>query len=190
MGPKSDEVRRLIGSLRHKASSERFFIVFEDLQQSVSETLISEALQGIQYPEHRHTNLISTIFGKGLKVFSILTWIHQEEKILSFIEHNELDARLPMSKDRVRSVDNTVQDQFWNEVQWEYLPYHFLKNDFHRILPDEMILPFITDEQHAEGASGEIFKSTMHISQQSFFPKMVCVFSLWKMETLSNYFHV
>ena len=121
MGPRTDELRRLVGSLRHKASSERFFIVFDDLQQTVSELLISGVLHEVQHPKHQHSNLVSTIVEHGLKVFSVLAWIHQEEKIVSFIEHGELDTRLPMDEHQVRSIDKTVQDRFWNEVQWEHL---------------------------------------------------------------------
>ncbi len=190
MGSKSDELRRLIGSLRHEAISERFFIVFEDLQQSISEALISEALQDVQHRRYQHTNLVSTIAKQGLKVFSALVWIHQEDKIISFIEHGELDSRLHMDKQCVRSIDNTVQDRFWNEVQWEYLPYHFLRDDFHRTLRSEILLPYMTDERRAEGASGELFKSTIHISQQSFFPKMVSTLLLLRRETeLRAHYH-
>ena len=64
---------------------------------------------------------------------------------------------------------------------------YFLKDDFHRVLRDEMILPFITEDQHAEGASGELSKSTIQISQQSFLPKMVSALFHLRQETALNF---
>lgn len=175
MTSKSDHLRHLLHSLRQQASSERFFIVFDHLLKTLSKDLVSGVLDEFEHPKHQHSHLVSTIFDRGLKVFSILTWINQEERILSFVKHDELDARLPMDGHQVSQIDSKVQDRFWKEVQWEYLPYHFTKDDFHHVIRDQVIMPFITEFPHDEGAAGEIFKSTIHVSQQSFFPQKVCV---------------
>jgi hypothetical protein len=175
MRSKSDDLRQLLGSLRQQASSKRFFIVFDDLRRNLSKDLVSGVLAELEHPKHQHSNLVSTILDYGLKVFSILAWINQEEHILSFVKHDELDARLPMDENQVCQIDSQVQDRFWKEVQWEYLPYHFRRDDFHHVIRDLVIMPFITEDQHDEGAAGEIFKSTIHASQQSFFRQKVCV---------------
>ena len=169
----SNDLRRLLGQMQQQASSERFFIIFESLQHTVSEGLVSGILKEFKHPMHYHSTIVSTILNQGLKTFCILAWIHQEDRILHFIKHNELDDRSPLEDRDVRRVDKTVSDRFWKEVQWEYLPYKFCKADFHRVLRDPVILPIVLEHQLAEGVSGELFTSIIHASQQNFFSQKV-----------------
>ena len=129
--------------------------------------LVSDIVNGFDYPEHRRLTVVAKILEEGLRVFAILTWMHQEEQICHFLEHNELDSRLPMEEGQVHRIAPQVRDQFWKEIQWEFLPHEFSRNDGHRIIQERVILPFVEDVKQAEGASGEISKCTIAFGQQT-----------------------
>ena len=78
-----------------------------------------------------------------------------------------------MEASQVRRISNEVNERFWTEVQWEYLPYDFTVTSDHRIIHDKVILPFLEEIRLAEGASGEIFKSVIAENQQSLFLEKV-----------------
>ena len=179
MGHESDDLRHLLDSLRRQASSERFFIVFEDLRREISESVVSGVIHEFDHPRHLHSKLVSTIVERGLRVFSILAWMHQEVKILSFIKHDCLDARLPMDEQQVSLIDGEVHHRFWKEIQWEYIPYRFVSGDFHRIVRDQVIIPFLSEQQWEEGSGGDLFKCTIPVPQQSFFPETVGTSLSW-----------
>ena len=128
---------------------------------------MSGIVDGFDYPEHRRFVVVARILEEGLRVFAILTWMRKEEQICHFLEHNELDSRLPMEEGQVHRIAPQVRDQFWKEVQWEFLPHKFGRNDGHRVIQDRVILPFLKDVKQAEGASGEISKCTIAFSQQA-----------------------
>ena len=163
-----------ISSLRQESSSGHHFVGHEDLCQAISKELVSDVLHGFYEPKHRCQIAVTRILEKGLRVFSILAWIRQEKLISRFIEHNELDARLPMEKSQVLRVSDKIDQRFWTEAQWEFLPHKFSKTDYHNVLHDKIILPFTTEIKVTEGASGEIYKSTIATRQQSLLPPNVC----------------
>jgi len=173
MAQASAKLFHLLSSLRQESSSGACFIVYEDLKQAVDRNLVSDVLEGFFQPEHRRATATLTIIEKGLKTFSILAWMRQENLITHFMENNELDARLPMEESQVRRVSNEVAERFWTEVQWEFLPHEFRKADYHRVIRNKVILPFTGETKMAEGASGEIYKSALAGPLQFFLPGKV-----------------
>ncbi|KAL9118496.1 MAG: hypothetical protein Q9187_004957 [Circinaria calcarea] len=163
----STRLYQILSSLRQESASGHHFVSYVDLKRSVTQTLVSDVIDGFDYPEHRRFMVVARILEEGLRVFAILIWMHDEEQICHFLEHNELDSRLPMEEGQVHRIAPQVRDQFWKEVQWEFLPHEFRMNDGHRIIQDRVILPFLEDVKQAEGASGEISKCTIAFGQQT-----------------------
>lgn len=173
MASASTKLFRRLSSLRRPSSSSQHFVVVEDLRQAVNDELVADVLDEFYLPQHRRAAAVQTIISRGLIVFSILIWIRQEHLISCFVEHDELDARLPMEASQVSRVSDEVAERFWTEVQWEFLPYTFRAASDHRIIHDKVILPFLEETRLAEGASGEIFKSVIAKGQQSLFSEKV-----------------
>lgn len=73
MGTKSNDFRRLLQSCRQQSSSERFFVILNDLQRNLSTDIISGMLDEFEHSKHQHSSFVFTIFNRKLKVFAILT---------------------------------------------------------------------------------------------------------------------
>jgi hypothetical protein len=166
----SARLRQLLSSFRQRSAGGGFFVSYHDLTQGVTKSLVSDVVDQFYFPEHRRSAAVTTILKRGLIVFSILVWIYQEDQISHFIENDELDSRLPMEEGQVIRIAAGVSDRFWKEVQWEFLPYKFKKNDYHRLIDGRVILPFLEEFLQEEGVSGEIFKSTIPAAQQTLLP--------------------
>ena len=166
-------IDRLIATIRQESASGRFFITYKDLKRTVTKEVIVAVVSTFNHPVHRRSMVVERILEKGLIVFSILASMREEHQIFAFIEHDELDSRLPMEKEQVLRITSTVGDRFWREVQWEFLPYEFQKNDHHRCIRDQVILPFLKETTKAEGAFGEIYETVIASAQQTLLPEQV-----------------
>lgn len=72
MGTKSNNFRRLLQSCRQQSSSERFFVVLDDLQRKLSTDIISDVLNEFEHFKHQHSSFVFIIFDRRLKIFAIL----------------------------------------------------------------------------------------------------------------------
>lgn len=167
MASPSKKISAVLASVRQESASGHYFINYHDLQNVVSQELVEDSLESFYQPEHQRATAVREVLEKGLRVFSILIWIQQEDLLAHFFEHDELDDRLPMEESQVRRVNEHISERFWNEVQWEHLPHTFKRTEHHTFLYDRRILPFIKEVKLSEGGFGEIYKSTIASSQQS-----------------------
>ena len=169
------KLRHVLSSLRQESVSGYHFVPYQRLKAEVTEDLVADAIAQFYHPKHHGSRVVHTVLQDGLRVFCILVWLHSEQMLVDFIERNILDSRLPMVADPV-SVGFDIRwplKRFSNEVQWEYLPHIFGKDDYHRKIHDREILPFINETVLAEGASGVIYKTTIALSHQTLLPEKV-----------------
>jgi len=172
--PSTDRFRKTLASIRHESSGGRYFISPYDLKEQVTKDLIFDTVSECPFAVQHYHLITQRILERGLKLFSILVWMGQEDHMVPFVEHDELDSRLPMGEEQVLRIAPRLEKRFWEEVQWEFLPHMFVKGDYHRRIHDKSVLPFLEELSRAEGSYGEILESRITLSQQTFFPDKVC----------------
>lgn len=98
--------------------------------------------------------------------------------MLRFIEHDVMDAGLPIEEARAREIVPDFGEHFSKEVQWTFIPQMFERNisDNHIRIQKEVILPFIEEVRLGGGSFGDVFLVSVVPSQQHFFSEQVC----WK----------
>ena len=95
-------------------------------------------------------------------------------EMVKFLEQNELDARLPMTKDQLSDIIPQDAAAFFKN-QWGFLPYIFQRNHHQHINNDSFILPFLRDQtlDDLEGGFGVISEITIAPSMQAMVPGQV-----------------
>ncbi|KAI9695218.1 MAG: hypothetical protein M1820_008790 [Bogoriella megaspora] len=167
--------RRVLGRIRQTSATQasgegRHFVSYYDLQNHVT-PLVSQVVDAVYPIEYRREGITQTIIREGLRLLSILVWMRQESEIFHFLEHGELDSRLPMEASQVSRIAPEVESDFWDKIQWEYFPYVFGGKDFHhRINQPKVILPFTEENFKSEGAGGELTLCTIPPGQQKIIP--------------------
>jgi hypothetical protein len=164
------DLYKIVSQLRIRSVSHRYFISFSALKSSLNKDLVVKALRQHGFAEQRIPRMAEVILSDGLRTFSILALLRQENLIEHFIDYEELDSKLPMEKDVVHRISPLVSRQFWEELQWELCP-HFFRRQMHRKIRPNEILPFVSEERIGEGAGGEIFQCAIAMPQQSFYSR-------------------
>ncbi len=154
--------------------SESLHRFFPEIYLNVIFTLddIRRAVDELACPTVEKTGLAQTIHDKGIRMFAILIKNGEEDLITKFRKHEVLDAQLPLSEDRAKSIAGDFGISFAQTYQREFLPYKFPRDmrDYHRhINNSERILPFIGEpENFMRGGFGDISRVTILHSQQEF----------------------
>lgn len=164
----SAKIRCLLSSLRNTSSTGQHFFIYDDLKTNITKELVLDTLSG-SIPLHRCAETVELLMKKGLRLFCSLVWIHQQDHITQFLEHNVLDERLPIiSQTEVNRTAPDLSSQFYTETQWEFFPWHFDKGLPHMALSDDIVLPFIDETDLTEGAGGEISIVSLPRTLQNF----------------------
>jgi len=162
----------LIASLL-KTADNRFFMPNQVLKSLMTESNIKKTLleSGIN-PEDIPSALVEAM-GPGMKCFAILVRIGHPSLFVQFIENGVLDQYLPIDKTGhgvfAEFVANEVPPEFLI-VQYEYLAPLFTKNQIHRRLPDQILLPFLEDSPIGSGGFGTIYKVSLSSRHQGLVP--------------------
>lgn len=166
-----------IGQLRKLSTCNRSFINPQDLRVLLTKDAIKKAVNECHFEEHDLPGIVSKIHDQGITIFAILVWMKEEDAVLNFIEHDAMDARLPIEEGRAKEIVPDFGEHFSREVQWEFLPRTFEKNmsNNHVRIRKEVILPFIEESPLGEGSFGDVFLMSVVPSQQQFFPEQVCL---------------
>ena len=94
--------------------------------------------------------------------------------MIKFLERDELDARLPMTKDQLSNIIPQDAAAFFRS-QWGFLPFVLQRSPHQHIHNDSFILPFLTERtlDDLEGGFGAISEITMASSMQALVPNQV-----------------
>ena len=106
--------------------------------------------------------------------FAILLHLRRSSEMVKFLERNQLDARLPMTKDQLSDIIPEDAAAFFKD-QWGFLPYIFQRNLHQHIHSDHFVLPFLEDRalDDLEGGFGAISEVTIAPSMQAMVPDQV-----------------
>ena len=136
--------------------------------QSVRKVLLDSHM------EPYHVNEAVEIITNGAwNVFAILVLIKHPQSIVSFIEDDRMqrgpiDHHLPFERTKLKKLLNPMVAQDFYDKQWEFTAPSFSGSMFTRILPDEFVLPFLSDEDLGEGSFGTVHQIQVERSYQQF----------------------
>lgn len=147
------------------------------LPESRVTTLICDLSKDGEIEVWQQPELVRIIVDNGLRVFATLLSFSQPALIQKFKEtdhfaHSQLDSRLPLSKDSLELIlqDEKLITRFYKH-QWRFLAPFFRADQSHRVLQDNVILPFTKCVKLGEGGFGEVHKMTMPASYQGLVPE-------------------
>ena len=156
------------------SASGQYFIDPEHLRSILPHHVIVQAMQESSFPQHQQLLFADKISHAGLMTFAILLHLGRSSKIHQFLERNELDARLPMTKDQLSEIIPEDAAAFFKD-QWGFLPYIFQRNPHQHIHNDNFVLPFLKDRtlDDIEGGYGAMSEVTIAPSMQAMVPDQV-----------------
>lgn len=167
-------LRKNIGQLRKQSICNRSFVNPHELRALFTKDTIEKSVKECHLRGSDLPGILSKIYEHGITVFAILIWMKEEDAIIKFIEHDTMDAGLPIEEARAKEVVPDFGEHFYN-VQWEFLPRVFEKSmrDKHGKIRKEVILPFIREVPLGQGGYSDVFLMSVAPSQQLFFPNQV-----------------
>lgn len=129
----------------------------------MTEDFIRDTLQVSGTKAHRLDETAKIIFKTRVKIFSVLILIHQPSLIANFIEKDELqDRRLPFELQVLEKEIMNVCGHELYEKQWEFTVPEFFRGTLTRFLNENVVLPFIKDEEIGKGSFGIVHEITLH----------------------------
>lgn len=160
-----------IQSLRCESSDRRSSFVPEGaLDNIITIEKIKSALRSAKAQLDREQETLELILKGGKKTFAILVSIYRTERIVDFIETDQLqaskiDSKLPYSSraDLGRILPKADAAEFF-EKQWEFTAPIFRRRAGHRCLHERAIFPFLESSVQGEGSFGNIYKVELHNS--------------------------
>jgi hypothetical protein len=166
------EIRDAIGSLHHKSLDQRWFVSQDELKTYLSRDRITKGILECSVPDHQRQSIVDRILTGGKILFGILVWKNWQHRLMDFIEHNALDAELPLDEAHVKDIAEAFAWDFAHCAQWVFLPRPLTMemSDYHCYFRDEEILPFIEEERLGEGTFGEVHKVSVLPSMQTIVP--------------------
>ena len=164
-----EALREDIQSLRGETADRRSSFVPEGALDSIITTAsIRAALRDSKSQLHRENEAIELINNGGKKTFAILVTIYKADRIISFIQSDQLqtanlDSRLPFNAktDLERILSRTDAADFFDK-QWEFTAPVFRRRAGHRCLHERTVFPFMESWIQPEGGFGNIFKIELH----------------------------
>lgn len=162
-----DQLRNKLQDLRCENAHRRWFVPQRPLRQLMTEDFIRATLQVSGTKAHRLDETTKIIFKTRVKIFSVLILIHQPSLIANFIEKDELqDRRLPFELQVLeKEIKNACGREFYQK-QWEFTAPEFFHGTLTRVLNENVVLPFIKDEEIGYGSFGVVHEITLHPDNQ------------------------
>lgn len=118
-------------------------------------------------PVHKRETTARIVLNEASKVFAILLELHSEQSLISFIENDILDSRLPLDEVALQHIIPKAVKGF-QCLQYEYLAYQFRRGQYHKRLSEAQILPYIQQEKIGGGGFSTVYKIRVHSSHQNF----------------------
>ena len=164
-----EALREDIQSLRCESADRRSSFVPEGALDSIITTVsIRAALRDSKSQLHRENEAIELINIGGKKTFAILVTIYKADRIIAFIQSDQLqkanlDSRLPYNAktDLEKILSSTDAADFFDK-QWEFTAPIFRRRAGHRCLHERTVFPFMESWIQGEGGFGNIFKIELH----------------------------
>ena len=162
-----------ISKNRRKNAECRYFVPSHVVREVMTSESIRKVLVDSQIENHQVSEAVEIIRNGAWNVFAILILIKQPRSIVSFIEDDRMqrgpiDHRLPFELIKLKELlDGTIAQDF-HDKQWEFTAPSFSGSVFKRVLPDDIVLPFLSDKYLDEGSFGAIHRIKVDSSYQHF----------------------
>ena len=126
------------------SASGQYFIDPQHLRSILPHHFVVQAMHESPFPQHQHLLFAGKISHTGLMTFAILLHLGRSNEVVKFLERNELDTRLPMTKDQLSNIIPQDAAAFFKD-QWGFLPYISQRDPHQHIHNDNIVLPFLKD---------------------------------------------
>ena len=168
-----DTLYSSISKIRRKNAECRYFVPSHLVREIMTSEIIRKVLLDSQIEVHHVSEAVEIIRNGACNVFAILVLIKQPGSIVSFIEDDRMqrgpiDHRLPFELIKLKEMLDVTLAQDFHDKQWEFTAPSFSGSSFKRILPDDFILPFLSDKYLNEGSFGAIHRVQVDSSYQHF----------------------
>ena len=168
-------LRDQLFDIRIKNAEGKYFIPNKALEDVLSAERIRTCILYSSIEEIRRADVLRVIENGGKRVFAILVLLGKEYLMANFVQNDHmlqgtnLDSKLPLRVEPLGTMllDERVASEFYQR-QWELLPPFFQEDRNHRILESETVLPFIEQEELAQGGFGDVFRVTLDSNQHAF----------------------
>jgi hypothetical protein len=172
---------REIRTLQLSNIQRRTFVPVEDLYELMTRDFVSEACTACGLSPVETVEVVDFIMKGARKVFATLILIAEEPSIMQFIatdqySRSSIDDKIPFRMEALEAIDPGIADSFYKQ-QWDFSAPYFTGQTSHRLLDDDVVLPFLSEEFIGEGGFGTVHQLVLHRASQSFaqaLPDQVC----------------
>ena len=160
-----DLLRQKIVESRVRNCDARYFVPDSIIERLFNEESIANCVRESEIALHKRRECVHATRHGGRKVFAILILIGTTDRIVDFLENDQLlkegslDSRLPFSVDGLMKIlsDRRWAKEFY-EWQWQLLAPFFKEDTIHRVFDADTVLPFIESEELGRGGFGRVFE--------------------------------
>ncbi|KAL9041395.1 MAG: hypothetical protein Q9214_004126 [Letrouitia sp. 1 TL-2023] len=148
---------------RKNAVDFRYFAPSHQVREVMTTENIRSALIHSGTEIHHVNEAIEIIKTSAWNVFAVLVLIKQPQNIVNFIQDDRMqrgpiDHSLPFELGRLEELlDEQVAQDFYDK-QWEFTAPTFSGSVSTRVLPDDFVLPFLSDVEVGEGSFGTVVR--------------------------------
>ena len=157
--------------LQVKNFESKWYVPGKELEQLFSHAIIEEAIKNCGIEAYKREEVVQVILKGAKKIFAILVLMVHESSIQSFIEQDHLqdgplDAKLPFQRSALDKIlDQHLAEEFCR-TQWT-VAAPLLRDDLsHRLLEDDIILPFSKNKRLGCGAFGVVYEIVLDARHQ------------------------
>lgn len=168
-----DTLYSSISRIRRKNVDRRYFAPSHLVREVMTSESVRKVLRDSQMEMYHVDEAVEVIRSGAWNVFAILVLIKQPRCIVSFIEDDRMqrgpvDHHLPFELTKLEELLHGMVAQDFHDKQWEFTAPSFSGSVFTRILPDDFVLPFLSDEELGEGSFGAVHRIQVECSYQQF----------------------
>lgn len=120
-----------------------------------------------QIPWHKVESTANLILSDGKKIYSILVEAGLEAMLTAFIEWDLMDSSLPLSDKQLETLLEPFHARDLLKRQWEYLTYEIRRDTYQRVVPAQIILPFLEQKRIGGGGFSSVDEILVHPNSQS-----------------------
>jgi hypothetical protein len=174
MKPATLQIFKKIADLRIQGPQS--FIDTSKIPSLLTDNQISIVLVECGAKPYQIANYGSIIQSKAPMLLAILIWIRQPLLVITLVEHQIFDAKLPLHREKLQSVpDMSHIHPLFFQVQYEFIPYFFQYGLPSHIEDHQTVLPFriVQPLPDLDGAFGSISRVTIHPAFHNLAPKSV-----------------
>ena len=179
-----DTLYSSISKIRRKNADRRYFAPSNLVRQAMTSESVRKVLLDSQIELHHVNEAVEIIRNGAWNIFAILVLIKQPWSIVGFIEDDRMqrgpiDHHLPFELSKLQDLLDETMAQDFHDKQWEFTAPFFSGSVFKRVLPDDFVMPFLSDEDLGEGSFGAVHRIQVECSYQDFSGEAYHEVSYW-----------